>query len=88
MHLRSVAGAEQATRARCSLEGGLSGSPNTVVRTEGERRGMTYFAAGGGGGPARATVARKGKRKAAKRGAKKAKAAGPKALVVEVAAAA
>ncbi|MEQ1727363.1 MAG: hypothetical protein ABL982_03200 [Vicinamibacterales bacterium] len=59
-----------------------------AVRTEGQRRGMTYFAAGaGGGGPAKAKVGN-GKKKRAKRGARKAKASGPKALVVEVAAAA
>lgn len=59
-----------------------------VVRTEGQRRGMAYFAAGGGSaGPAKPKATRKAK-KAAKRGGRKAKAAGPKGLVVEVAAAA
>lgn len=59
-----------------------------AVRTEGQRRGMTYFPAGGGGaGPAKPKAMRRAK-KAGKRGPKKAKAAGPKALVVEVAAAA
>jgi hypothetical protein len=59
-----------------------------AVRTEGQRRGMTYFPAGGGGGPEKAPVAHRGKKKAAKRAPKKAKAAGRKAMAVEVAAAA
>ncbi|MEQ1728365.1 MAG: hypothetical protein ABL982_08270, partial [Vicinamibacterales bacterium] len=59
------------------------------VRTQGQRRGTKYFAGGGGGGgAAKPNAARAGKKKAGKRGARKAKAAGPKALVVEVAAAA
>jgi hypothetical protein len=59
-----------------------------AVRTEGQRRGMTYFPAGGGvAGSAKPKAMRKGK-KVGKRGGRKAKTAGPKAEVVEVAAAA
>jgi len=58
------------------------------VRTQGQRRGTKYFAASGGLGPAKSTSAPAAKKKARKHGAKKAKATGPKAKVVEVAAAA
>jgi len=60
-----------------------------AVRTEGQRRGMTYFA-GSGKAPGPKTgkpVVRKGK-KADKRGAKKTKAAGPKAEAAALAVAA
>jgi len=59
------------------------------VRTEGQRRGMSYFAGGGGGAGPKASkpVAPKGK-KAGKRSAKKSKAAGPKAEAAPLAAAA
>jgi hypothetical protein len=57
------------------------------VRTQGQRRGTKYFAAGGGSGPARPKAVPAAKKKAGK-GGRKAKASGPKAEVVEVAAAA
>jgi hypothetical protein len=55
------------------------------VRTEGQRRGMSYFAGGAGGAPKKSKPAARAGKKTGKRGAKRAKAAGPKA---EVAAAA
>lgn len=57
------------------------------LRTQGQRRGTKYFAAGSGGSPAKAKAGN-GQKKAGKRGGRKAKASGPKAEVVEVAAAA
>jgi len=57
------------------------------VRTQGQRRGTKYFAAGGGSGPAKAT-APAAKKKAGKRGAKKAKSSGAKAEAAPIAAAA
>jgi len=59
------------------------------VRTQGQRRGTKYFAGGAGGGaPKKATPAARVGKKADNRGPKKAKVAGSRAQVVEVAAAA
>jgi len=59
------------------------------VRTQGQRRGTKYFASGGGdSGSVKPKPAPTAKKKTGKRGPKKTKATGPKALVVEVAAAA
>jgi len=58
------------------------------VRTQGQRRGTKYFAAGGGSGPAKSTTAPATKQTAGKRGAKKAKAGGAKAEAATLAVAA